>query len=277
MTGVSFGERAATGCPCGRSHPPTGAFRRPSAKPDPELAAKVYAAYAAGKAKGLEEDLSGSAKRIRVAYHSDCAAPLTIKRNDTRNLFAEFTVRCRRCGPCLRARTNYWGFAAMAQTVACQGRTWFGTLTFNSDWQEEMLVRARMASDTPTAEWWEEASCDERFRLVRAEMLRELQRFWKRLRSKGHRFGYLAVFERHKSGLPHIHWLLHERGEPIRKRELQAEWPFGFTNVVLVGGKARKAAAPEKAAWYVVKYLSKSTQARQIASRGYTPLSRSEP
>lgn len=93
--------------------------------------------------------------------------------------------------------------------------------------------------------------------------------FWKRLRKAGLSFRYFAVVERHKSGQPHLHFVLHESDDKILKRILQAYWPWGHSNVSIVGGNAKNAAAPDKAAWYVVKYLSKSYQARQWVSLGY--------
>ena len=65
-----------------------------------------------------------------------------------------------------------------------------------------------------------------------------------------------------------MHVLVHEAGDPIRKRVLQDNWALGFTNFKLVGS-AKRQVAPNDAAFYVAKYLSKSTQARQIASKGY--------
>jgi hypothetical protein len=259
------------GCACGRDHP-RPQRRRARRGPEPDLPGRITDAIIAGKADRVDS----YGWRLRV--QGDCKAPLRVAANDGGRTFAERYVRCRRCKPCLRARTNYWGFAGMEQTRTAAeegGRTWFGTLTLTSDWQQELLDRAKLASDDPNAEWWEDPFCDERFNRVRLVLLEELKRYWKRLRKGGHKFKYLAVFERHKSGLPHVHFLLHEQSR-IRKADLQGQWPFGFSNVSIVGGRSRNAAAPEKAAWYVVKYLSKSVQARQIASLGYKPSKRSQ-
>lgn len=174
-------------------------------------------------------------------------------------------------------------------------RTWFGTLTLSPEAQSEFLVRAlktRHAQSLP--EGWDRTErvtyyckrrkthvtvdgylCDDRFAALRVEFLREVQKYWKRLRKQGMSFRYLLVFERHKSGLPHAHFLLHEQDGPILKRSLRSQWPWGFFQASLVGGRARNAAAPDKAAWYAVKYLTKSNQARVVASRGYAPEKRS--
>ena len=156
--------------------------------------------------------------------------------------------------------------------VAGGRRTWFGTLTLSPTSQallvQRALDRSRAEPDGPQPDW-DNPQCDTRFAMVRDEFLVEVQRYWKRLRKAGHVFKYFLVFERHKSGLPHAHFLLHEQGEKITKRALQGQWPFGFTNVSIVGGRSKNAAAPERAAWYVAKYLSKSYQSRQVASLGY--------
>jgi hypothetical protein len=261
---------ADVGCACGRVHSRPHRRRSPKGS-EPDLAERVTDAIIAGNAEPV--DGFGWSRRLS----RDCAHPVRVAANDGKQLFAERYVRCRKCKPCLRARTNYWGFAGMEQTrlaAGAGGRTWFGTLTLDADWQEEFLHRARMAHGDPCAAWWDEPHCDERFARVRDELLKELQKYWKRLRKAGHRFKYLAVFERHKSGLPHVHWLLHEQTR-ILKKDLQAEWPYGFTNVSIVGGRSAGAADPRKAAWYVVKYLSKSVQSRQVASSGYKPVKRS--
>lgn len=123
----------------------------------------------------------------------------------------------------------------------------------------------------PSADWWSDPHCDARFAAVRVQFLKEVQKYWKRLRKAGFAFKYLLVFERHQSGLPHAHFLLHEQGGPMRKRRLEANWPWGFFQASLVGGRARSAAAPDRASWYAVKYLTKSEQSRVVASRGYAP------
>lgn len=257
------------GCPCGRNHPTSRSFRLCRRRADPDLGGKIYAAQSAGIAA------FGPSNQHEIAYHGDCSVPLRIAANDGDRLFAAYRVRCRKCNACLRARRNYWGFAAMNVTLQSQEaglRTWFGTLTLSGASQDEMLLRARERSSTPNAEWWEDQSCDARFLAVRKELVGEVQRFAKRLRKAGHRFKYLLVFERHKSGLPHMHFLLHEQEGKIRKKDIQAQWHLGFSNVSIVGGKSSKAAAPEAAAWYAVKYLNKAVVGRPLASQDYRPV-----
>ena len=261
------------GCPCGRYHPPAGSRRTKVRRPaDPlELGGKILRARWSGKEEEVDPGFHV------IAYHGDCVSPISVDQNDGRRLHAKYKVRCRQCGPCRRAKRNYWGFAAMNVTQQAQAdgnRTWFGTLTLRPEAQSELLARAMKKRGDSTAEWWSDARCDERFAAVRVEFLKEIQKYWKRLRKRGLKFKYFVVFERHKSGLPHAHFLLHEQSGPILKKWLRAAWPLGFFQASLVGGSARNSAAPDKAAWYAVKYLTKSSQARVVASRDYAPKKR---
>jgi hypothetical protein len=229
--------------------------------------------------------MSGKATTYRgwseVAYHGDCVKPIRLNQVTFAYKQVTWLVRCRKCSNCLKAKRTYWALAAIEQARLAeeQGRrTWFGTLTLSSEAQAMIQDRA-MAKwfarpDVQTSkvpEWFDDPLCDYRFGLVRDELLREVQLYWKRLRKAGHEFSYMLVFERHKSGHPHMHWLLHEKGQPILKRHLQSQWSLGFTQVKLVGRDKRKHVSPERAAWYVAKYLGKTVQARQIASRLYRP------
>lgn len=270
------------GCPCGRSHPDTwGAKQRARTgwRPTADLSASTYAASI--RQDGFRWEVANGQRRKVFRYAKDCENPITCRVNatDSQTLIG-YDVRCRKCAPCLKAKARYWAAAGYHQTLLAAergDRTWFGTLTLRPEEQHRLLTLAQSkwmdvhAPDSQFPAWWEDSLCDHRFALVRAELVRELQKYWKRLRKAGHSFSYLVAIERHDSGLPHVHWLLHEHGAPIRKRQLEAQWGLGYTKVVLVGGKSKRTAGPAKAAFYVVKYLQKSAQARQIASRGYRP------
>lgn len=255
-----------SGCGCGGFHAPTTVPRlRKPRKPEDRLGPKVYAALNKGVAVQHPNGI------WYVAYSGDCEYPLAMSAHDSK-LLVKRLVRCRRCAPCGRYRRNVWAYAAMRQAALAEqsgNRTWFGTLTLSSDAQGIMLDRARMASDEPNALWWDDPKCDVRFAAVRDQLVLECRRYWARLRKAGYRFKYLLVFERHKSGLPHMHWLLHEQNGPIRKRVLEAQWPWGFSKPLLCGGGSKRSLSTKSAAFYVAKYLSKDTQSRQIASHGY--------
>lgn len=253
-------------CPCGGVHT-RPRKRKVLRAPETGLPRGVFEAWTEGKAE------RGPDGRWTLRYAGNCSSPITLKANDMERTFAARHVRCRRCPQCLRARTAYWALAAVQQTKLAN-RTWFGTLTLRPECQDGILAAAMQSGKAPPdTDWWD-AHCEARFEAVRDQLLKEVQRFWKRLRKAGHKFSYLVVFEQHKSGLPHVHFLLHEKDAQIRKKDIQAQWPFGFSNCSIVGGRSRQAAAPERAAWYVAKYLSKSPQARQVASLRYVPEAR---
>ena len=277
-----MGEEAfPTGCPCGRSHPTKGT-NRASVSPEASrsLPGKLHEQIATAAFSGLGDVLENGIWKLQL--HGDCLSPVTVKRHAFGEPYTRVhsDVRCRKCDPCLRARRAFWALAGTAQHQAALDkglRTWFGTLTLTPEWQQTLLSRAHtryLAAPDGSEPNWDDPACEVTFRLVRDELISEIQRYWKRLRKRGHSFKYFLVVERHKSGLPHAHWLLHEAVSPILKRELQQEWPFGHSNVSLVGGRAKRAADPKRAAWYVAKYLSKSSLTRQIASVGYTNIIR---
>lgn len=64
-------------------------------------------------------------------------------------------------------------------------------------------------------------------------------------------FKYVVAFEKHKDGTPHVHLFMHEGFEPLRRREIEAPWKWGFANAKLVSDK-------REAANYVSKYFLKN-------------------
>ena len=273
------------GCPCGRSHPEHRVRRETEKVVWDQMTTRNNAATA--HANGKLEFVDG---RTLIHFEQNCERPIWmdglvrgVVRPDEEGRLVTYIVRCRQCASCLLAKMRYWIAAGVHQTMLtheARRRTWFGTLTFRHEVQQQLLdVAQRKWSESVNAssafpQWWEDQQCDYRFALVRNEVVAELQKYWKRLRKAGHKFTYFVAIERHKSGLPHVHWLLHESAGPIRKRHLQDKWPLGFTQIKLVGGNSQNAPAPERVAAYVAKYLSKSRQARQIASQGYIPAKR---
>lgn len=107
-------------------------------------------------------------------------------------------------------------------------------------------------------------SAQEQFVELCAELGREVTLMLKRLRKQtGVTFKYLLVFEKHKSGLPHCHMLMHEQSSdsPLRHAALTAQWKLGYSKF--------KLCESVKSAWYVSKYLAKSVEARVRASLRY--------
>lgn len=248
-------------------------------KAEEALPTKIYAALCGGLA--AQDPATGI---WWLANHGTCTEPLILKAHGGKVDAARRLVRCRQCEECMKARRNYWVAAAIEQerlTREAGGRTWFGTLTLSPASHKVIEDRARMASEEPNAEHWDDLACDVRYQAVRRELYVEVRRYFARLRKRGHKFKYFLVFERHpgkkkggtgeNKGRAHMHWLLHEANGPIRKRTLQELWPWGVTDVVLLGGKSKRTRTPKQAAFYVAKYLQKSDQARQLASQLYRP------
>jgi hypothetical protein len=149
-------------------------------------------------------------------------------------------------------------------------RSWFGTLTLAPEQHFRLVALARQSCAKQSLDWSSLDDADQ-FKEVCRHLVREVQLFWKRLRKRtGSKFRYLVAIERHKSGAPHVHLLLHEVRGPVRWAELSAAWPLGFSHFKLV---AEREAA--KAAVYVSKYLTKANS-RMIASAAYGATDRQE-
>lgn len=104
----------------------------------------------------------------------------------------------------------------------------------------------------------------DQFRSLVQASSRELTLYFKRLRKQSRgKFRYMVVAERHKSGWPHWHVLLHDLDpmNPVRHKLLTDQWHLGFTHYRL--------ATDARAASYVAKYISKSLATRVRASLGY--------
>lgn len=172
------------------------------------------------------------------------------------------TVPCRKCEACLKYKGRLWYFRARAEIVASP-RTWFGSLTMSTENHFRDLcqisIDLRKQGVSPS-----EVSDTEMFRLRAKSMGRHFTDYMKRLRKSGAVLRYVLVTEAHKSGLPHLHVLLHEctPDNPVRKSVLQEQWPLGFSSFKLVESDPRAAA-------YVTKYISKSMMARVRASLNY--------
>lgn len=169
-------------------------------------------------------------------------------------------VRCRQCPACLKQRSIKWTQRAVAE-MSVAGRTWFGTLTLAPE--KHTWVEAKLRSEFQNSGDFDALTEKEKF-AARLKLIGvEVTLFIKRIRkNSGAEFKYILVAERHKSGLPHLHILLHEApGAPIRKNKvLDRAWSWGFSKFAL---------AETKHAYYVCKYLTKSSEARVRASLHY--------
>lgn len=167
-------------------------------------------------------------------------------------------VRCRKCEACLKHRRAVWS-ARARYMIGSHERTWMVTLTCTADAHYRLLLRAikrERDKGCDPSEW----SSDEEFKRRADEFGKEVTLWLKRVRISGARFSYLMVVEAHKTGLPHVHLLVHE-SNGCTYRALTSAWRLGFAHAKLVEGP--------KAALYVTKYLMKSALARVRASLLY--------
>lgn len=177
-------------------------------------------------------------------------------------LFVDMSTRCRKCSWCLKQRASLWSLRAKAEIHAAS-RTWFGTLTLRPEEHFRAVCKADATSRKRGTEW-AELSPSEQFQARHSVISQDLTKWLKRVRKESEsRLRYCLVAEAHKSGLPHYHCLIHERwlGGEVQERTLRRQWPLGFSKFNLVEGSA--------AAWYVAKYLAKTSDARVRASIGY--------
>lgn len=196
--------------------------------------------------------------------------------HDTKPWFVELDTPCRKCQTCLWARQARWRGRARAE-VASATRTWLATLTLAPATYQDVLNRCRVylakggvdADGLPPDELFVMV-VDELYSGAIADAMGlsardTVQKWLKRLRANSAApIRFLCVNERHKSGIPHLHVLLHEQdvGKPLRyDRVLKGSWRGGFASFKLVRDTA--------GALYVAKYLGKELAAQVRASKFY--------
>ena len=167
----------------------------------------------------------------------------------------EAWLPCRKCATCLRRRGRLWYRRAMVET-ALSSRTWFATFTI----APEMRVRIEIERERKLMDRLQPETHEDVFLGRHKIISRYFTLYFKRVRkNSGARLRYLLVAEQHQDGWPHYHALIHERLDPVTKRQLEC-WPLGFTQFKLVD---------KFAVGYVTKYISKQALARIRASLKY--------
>lgn len=235
-------------------------------------------------------------RRRSANFAGNCSNPVTVELNarpsrrgrkyvnipqEGMTMTVSMEVRCRQCENCLRKRAAHWRIRALAEFKASEAigaRTWFGTLTLNPEHRMKVLNLARRGKfKIPNWEQgidFEGLKPPEQFRAKHAIISDELTKFFKRVRKNSKaELRMLVVAEAHKDGEPHYHLLIHEmRPEmPVRQKVMTNAWTWGYSSFTLC--------RDNRQAFYVCKYLSKSSLARVRASLGYgeaTPLRHSE-
>ena len=144
---------------------------------------------------------------------------VTIAPGTEQPIWVDMEVRCRKCPGCLRERQREWT-ARMVQETEWSSRTWMITLTMSAHSHYMTLTNelARMAARKIPADEIDE------FKARAAGFGREITLWLKRVRKEtGAPLSYCSVFEKHESGLPHAHLLLHEHSlaQPAQPLALQ--------------------------------------------------------
>lgn len=156
-------------------------------------------------------------------------------------------TRCNKCERCARSRRRLWMSRIKYETDNAP-RTWFGTLTLNPMWLLRCEVQGRKDGVSPLA--------------VSGQ---EVTRYLKRLRKHATgKLRFVCVTEEESSGErefhPHYHMLVHEQTRGAIKHAVLAEqWSWGFERWRVVDPQTQPA-------WYLCKYLTKSSTDRIRAS-----------
>lgn len=186
----------------------------------------------------------------------------------------EIVTPCHKCTECLKARQRLWTARAIQETKDSY-RTWYGTLTLSPTAWTIALTRARAAEAAQGVDY-DQLPPAERWALWVAQIQPEITKYLKRVRSEGLRkagfrdvsavkpYRYLLVTEKHKSGVPHFHALVHEVSPdiPVRKATLDGQWTLGLIRQWRLVDDTRPA-------HYVCKYLAKDALTRVRASIAY--------
>lgn len=168
-------------------------------------------------------------------------------------------TRCRVCESCRRQSRRAWMRRCIVE-YSYASRCWLGTLTLRpfEHWRFTNIAIAACAAKSVV---FETLSLKEQLSEIHAVISREITLMFKRLRKAGYKFRYLSVLETHKSGLPHYHLMIFERGTPVPKVDLEKNWSHGFSSFRLVND--------QRGACYAAKYISKTNVARVRASVGF--------
>lgn len=225
-----------------------------------------------GKSSTVEWDISGvcqNSKPVEIIARNSVQVVAVTKRKLARFragvtdfLRIIMHTACRKCDACRRKRQRMWYQRSRAEYEAA-ARNWFGTLTLSPEQHFQCETRIRHLLDKQGVDF-EALSGSEKFSLRVKEMGKLVTLWLKRVRkNSGAHIRYLMVCEAHKSGLPHVHVLIHEQSisEPVRWSVLAEAWQYGFSSF--------KLAKDPKSALYLTKYLTKSIDVRVRASIEY--------
>lgn len=208
--------------------------------------------------------------------HGDCVNPVVIRYRGAPDQImvglglekdqiavAYISGRCRKCPECLMHRRRLWTARAIDE-CALAPRNWFGTLTIRPEDRVRFLYSAQVRNSRSGNDPWDTLEYADQLRKLLELISPEITHFLKRVRKNSDTsFRYLLVTEAHEDGFPHFHMLMHETGDPVRKRVLDDAWRVGFSQWRLLP------VGDPKGARYACKYLSKTALTRVRASQRY--------
>lgn len=219
-----------------------------------------------------------SATRVTWDLSANCESPYTnvhvgrvsrtnehkhiiVQKGTRGTITVEIVTRCRKCDSCRKAKKSLWRYRVKYETHNAL-RTWFGTLTMSPEKHTWCVYSAR----AQVGNAWNALSEEQRFKEVAAIALKEVTKYIKRFRKNSKaEFRYFLVTERHKSGLPHFHMLVHEvnADRQVRHKHLSEAWDWGFERWRLL-----EPDNPNQAL-YLCKYITKDVTSRVRASQRY--------
>ncbi len=257
-----------------------------------EIAKKALSQGATLKLPTIEWDCAGDClEPIAISYEGrpgtrsgERRPPSYTPVDDGKPIFIDMMVSCRtKCPACLKKRAYRWALS-INKELAFALRSWMVTLTC----KPEYLVWAKLETLSRFQGDLDIKDPDVQFRklcsVIGEDLTLYLKRLRKRLVAKAGRegrnerptFRYCAVFEKHKSGEPHIHVVVHShigtvpilwedlvRDQTLLNQVVGERWPHGFVEAHIIKGNH------SKSGYYLAKYLSKEAAARVRASRSY--------
>ena len=221
----------------------TERYVRPSARPR---------RFTSGKLEEFQRAVRAAFPGARVSYTNQAGLGGTPRTVDVfpgsaMPMRLIMCVRCRtKCQPCLKDRAREWMARARLEHKRAS-RSWMGTLTYAPSVRaiksaEAVLLAANAGVD------WDTLNDHEKFAYKVRACSKDLTDFLKRIRKgvpsdhtphlaaekarrepkdgwRPLRFRYLAVWEPHKHGWPHVHLLYHEsRNDPLSWLLLSSQW-----------------------------------------------------
>lgn len=202
-----------------------------------------------------------AAKRLKL--HIEQSKDARIMTSETLPIFVDLHTKCRKCETCMKEKRGKW-VARMRREILASERTWMATMTIKPEKHYEYRLQCIERLRKLGTNFDSLSDAEQHKELVRT-IGADITKYFKLLRTcTKATIRYVLVAERHKSGLPHFHALIHDcdPNRLIKKAELERYWRHGFTKFKLVENA-------DKASFYVTKYIAKDLATRIRSSIKY--------